>query len=336
MPLKVPFLHGHVSLRCWCCASHKDTQPFLMYEVLRLWKEVIEQVASPDQSSATRDGSSDSVISRTSTNPVVHSHEMQRSREKFLESTDRTNLRQMTLCPLCSKAHRMIICNFRRRHCFKIFRIRYKLITSPTSHPVQGVSNEYSRKDFGAELMHWTLVFRRHKKELDFCSTLNNPPIKRRIDTDVQKASGHPPVGLAHFGDGSNTPLILPTSFLSVQTAPSLTKGPSFTRRTARSAIPFVSDLCGVDLMIPFQLIASFNKFESTVRRNGSWMFFWASCDVRAMVLLSLLCQVREVVCGKFRSLTMTSCSVATVLIKPTTQLRRKYITDCAPKIVFV
>ena len=42
--------------------------------------------------------------------------------------------------------------------------------TSPTSHRVQGVSNEYSRKDFCAELMHSILVFLWYCVACRFCS----------------------------------------------------------------------------------------------------------------------------------------------------------------------
>ena len=42
--------------------------------------------------------------------------------------------------------------------------------------------------------------------------------------TDFHKVSGHLPVGLAHFGDGSDTPWLLLTSSLAVQTEPIPTK----------------------------------------------------------------------------------------------------------------
>ena len=41
---------------------------------------------------------------------------------------------------------------------------------------------------------------------------------------DVHEVPGFMLVGFAHFGDGSNTPRLLPTSFLEVQTEPKLTK----------------------------------------------------------------------------------------------------------------
>ena len=42
--------------------------------------------------------------------------------------------------------------------------------------------------------------------------------------TDVHKVSGHLLVCLACFEDCNNTPLLLPTGFLEVQTEPTLTK----------------------------------------------------------------------------------------------------------------
>ena len=42
--------------------------------------------------------------------------------------------------------------------------------------------------------------------------------------TDVHKVSGHLPVSLAHFGDSSDAPLLLPINLLEVQTEPALTK----------------------------------------------------------------------------------------------------------------
>ena len=49
--------------------------------------------------------------------------------------------------------------NFRWWHCFEILSIHFQKITSPTSLPrVHLVHHEFSTKDFGAELMHSTLV----------------------------------------------------------------------------------------------------------------------------------------------------------------------------------
>ena len=59
--------------------------------------------------------------------------------------------------------------------------------------------------------------------------------------------SGHLLLGLAHLEASNNTPPFLPTSFLEVQAEPNADEVPSFSRRTARAAMPCVFDPCGLD-----------------------------------------------------------------------------------------
>ena len=56
------------------------------------------------------------------------------------------------------------------------------------------------------------------------------------------------PGGLRHFADSSGIPLNRPTFFSSKPDCTSTPDVPSLTRRTARSAMPFVSDRWGVEV----------------------------------------------------------------------------------------
>ena len=114
--------------------------------------------------------------------------------------------------------------NCRRWNRLRILRIYYQKITSPTSPRFQRLPNEYSRKDLCTKLMHSTLVFWRSWIFFYVYSKWNNPHKKMVNWIVVHEASGHLLEGLAHFGDSSTTPWLLPTSFLAVQTEPVLPK----------------------------------------------------------------------------------------------------------------
>ena len=60
------------------------------------------------------------------------------------------------------------------------------------------------------------------------------------------RASSHQILNIGRFADSCNTPRNLPTNFQP--DCNNTAEVPSFTQRTALSAIPFVSDLCGVDV----------------------------------------------------------------------------------------
>ena len=62
------------------------------------------------------------------------------------------------------------------------------------------------------------------------------------------KVSSHLPRGLGHVASDSNIPYHQPTTFSSKPDCNSTGDVPSFILRTALSAIPFVCDLCGVDV----------------------------------------------------------------------------------------
>ena len=62
------------------------------------------------------------------------------------------------------------------------------------------------------------------------------------------RVSSHQTRGLEHFADRCNIPWNLPTIFHPSLTATMQQTFLLFTLRTALSAIPFVSDLCGVDV----------------------------------------------------------------------------------------
>ena len=72
--------------------------------------------------------------------------------------------------------------------------------------------------------------------------------------TIVLKASGHLPINLACFGDSTNTPWLLPTIFIAIQTEPILTK---FLFQSSYSSI--CNSMCGVRFVIPIQ---PFNSTE--------------------------------------------------------------------------
>ena len=54
-------------------------------------------------------------------------------------------------------------------------------------------------------------------------------------------------MNLECFLISNGIPQLLPTSFLAILNRINIDDVPAFTRRTALSAMPFVSDLCGVD-----------------------------------------------------------------------------------------
>ena len=74
--------------------------------------------------------------------------------------------------------------------------------------------------------------------------------------------SGQPPLGLAHCEDSKNTPLLLPTSDLEVQTEPILTKCLlSLVVQLVLQVLCF-GPARRRSFMIPTQLLASFSKFK--------------------------------------------------------------------------
>ena len=66
--------------------------------------------------------------------------------------------------------------------------------------------------------------------------------------TAFHEVSSHQTRGLERFADSSNNSMESAHHFLSRPDCNNTAEVPSFTLRTALSAIPFVSDLCGVDV----------------------------------------------------------------------------------------
>ena len=92
--------------------------------------------------------------------------------------------------------------------------------------------------------------------------------------TNVRKTSGHLPVSLSRLGDGNNTPLLLPTSFLEAQTEP--TRSASF----HSSYSSFCNSMCFGSVRrgsfhVANSALRRLHWVHTIVRTSGSWMFFW-------------------------------------------------------------
>ena len=86
--------------------------------------------------------------------------------------------------------------------------------------------------------------------------------------------SSHQTRDLERFEDRSGIPWNLPTNFHPDLIA-TIAEVPSLILRTALSAIPLVSDLCGVDVqMIPGKIFTSFAEFQGIVSVNDFWFPF--------------------------------------------------------------
>ena len=110
------------------------------------------------------------------------------------------------------------------------------------------------------------------------------------------RASSHQIIDLWRFADRCNIPQNLPTNFQSDLIATIQQRCFPFTLRIALSAIPCVSDLCGVDVqwMIPGKIFTGFAKFQGIVSANdvripiglqellqASGCFLWSFCVTR-------------------------------------------------------
>ena len=173
--------------------------------------------------------------------------------------------------------------------CYLIF-LTLELLTDPPYPPLKDrQSNFLSRSRRIQWIYQEGLVFRTDTLDLGFLMILVLDRILLLLQmersahqmvtwTVVHKVSGHLLVGLAHVGRSSNTPWLLPTSFLAVQTEPILTK--------------FLLSLV-VQLGLHFHLFRIcaaliYHDFNSALRRlqmkkqrfvriHGSWVFFLTS-----------------------------------------------------------
>ena len=89
----------------------------------------------------------------------------------------------------------------------------------------------------------------------------------------IHRASSHQITNLWRFADKCNIPWNLPHQLSFRPDCNNTAKVPSFTLRTALSAIPLVSDRCGVDVqLIPGEIFTSFAEFQGIVSVKWLWV----------------------------------------------------------------
>ena len=119
-------------------------------------------------------------------------------------------------------------------------------------------------------MMDSWLILRNYRVILNQWTKWNKKSFRMVAQKDFQKASSHQITDMWRFAHRCNIPWNLPTNFHLDSIATILQRRLSLTLRTALSAIPLVSDLCGVDVQwVPGKICTSFAEFQGIVSVNG-------------------------------------------------------------------
>ena len=164
----------------------------------------------------------------------------------------------------------------------------HQKFTSPTSPALRAYPMNIPKRLCRTDALHFGLL-----KILDtiyICSKMEWQAHQMVNRTDVHEASGHLPVGLAHFGESSNTPCMASAHRLSCSPDKNQYWRSSFVHSSHRSlcnSICFRSVLRWF-LMIPIQLFASLDKFQRIVWSFAGGYVCWRRLSNLKIPLLVL------------------------------------------------